>query len=190
MFLMLDDISGNVMLYYIHGYRSSPDGDKGRLFGDALNAKAIKYRDCEPDELVISNCLERIANEIKDDKDAILIGSSLGGFLAASTAVNHSNVKKLILLNPAVIPPSTNVINFSDAPTRIIDEMRDERLFENKIDAEITILMGMKDKVIPLEWILKFAKAQEATIRLLKDDHRFTHNLRRLPDIISEILEE
>ncbi len=68
--------------------------------------------------------------------------------------------------------------------------MRDERLFENKIDAEITILMGTEDDAIPLEWILKFAKAQEATIRLLKDDHRFTRNLRRLPDIISEILKE
>lgn len=179
------------MLYYIHGYRSSPDGDKGRLFGNALNAKAIKYRDCEPDELVISDCLERIANEIKDDKDVILIGSSLGGFLAASTAIDHSNVKKLILLNPTVIPPSANVSNdLPDVPTRIIDEMRDERLFENKIDAEITILMGTEDDVIPLEWILKFAKAQEATIRLLKDDHRFTYNLRRLPDIISEILKE
>ena len=40
-------------LFYIHGYQSSPDGDKGILFREQLHAKAIKYRDCEPEDLLL-----------------------------------------------------------------------------------------------------------------------------------------
>ena len=62
------------MLYYIHGFESSPDGTKGMIFKEKLNAKAIKYRDCKPEEIVILNCLSRIAEEIKGDKNVVIIG--------------------------------------------------------------------------------------------------------------------
>ena len=174
-------------LYYIHGYQSSPNSTKGILFKEKLNAKAIKYRDCRPEDLVISNCLKRIAKEIETDKDAVLIGSSLGGFLAAETALEHSNVKKLILLNPAIIPPSEDISNHQDVPGRILYEMKDDRLFERKIDAEIAIIIGTEDDVIPRHWILEFAMKQEATVRFLRDDHSFTCNIDRLPNIIAKI---
>ena len=90
----------NSKIYYIHGYLSSPDSNKGVIFKEKLGAVAIKYRDCEPENLVISDCLKRISDIIKNDKNVVLIGSSLGGFLAVKTALVHSNVKKLILLPP------------------------------------------------------------------------------------------
>ena len=86
------------MIYYIHGYLSEPNSTKGTLFKEKLNAKAIKYRDCEPEDLVVSDCVKRIEEEIKNDDFAILIGSSLGGLLAAKTALDNSNVKHIILL--------------------------------------------------------------------------------------------
>ena len=55
------------MLYYIHGYQSNPDSAKGTLFKEKLDAKAIQYRDCKPEDIVISDCLKRIANEIEHD---------------------------------------------------------------------------------------------------------------------------
>ncbi|UCD13594.1 MAG: alpha/beta fold hydrolase, partial [Thermoplasmatales archaeon] len=176
--------------YYIHGYLSSPDGDKGILFREQLHAKAIKYRDCEPEDLVISDCLKRIADVIKNDGNVVLIGSSLGGFLAASTAIDHSNVKKLILLNPAIIPPSTNLDNHVGIPRRILEDMVDNRFFENKLGIKITILRGTEDEFVPDSWVIKFAKAQEATIMFLHDDHRFSRNLTKLPIIISNIIEK
>ena len=180
--------NNNVKLYYIHGYLSSPDSTKGQLFKEKLGVKPIKYRDCEPEELVISDCVQRIANEIKDDLEVVLIGSSLGGLLAAKTALDHSNVKKLILLNPATIPPNVDINSVHDMPSRILSEMKDLRLFEEKIKAEITILMGLEDDVIPSNWILDFATAQKATLRFLHDDHSFTKNINKLPGIISEIV--
>ena len=176
------------MLYYIHGYESSPDGAKGIIFKEKLNAKAIKYRDCKPEEIVILNCLRRIAEEIKHDKDAVLIGSSLGGFLAAKTALKHSNVKKIILLNPAVIPPSIDINTIKDMPMSILTDMKDNRLFNEKLGTKIFIFAGTEDEIVPPNWVIEFARSQEATVRFLHDDHRFTSNIDRLPDLITEIL--
>jgi hypothetical protein len=66
--------------------------------------------------------------------------------------------------------------------------MKDPRLFQQKIPAAITILRGTLDDVVPDEWILPFALAQNATINLYTDDHRFSKNLHKLPEIISELL--
>lgn len=176
------------MLYYIHGYLSDPNSTKGILFNEKLNAKAIKYRDCEPKDLVISDCLERIKSEIKDDKNAILIGSSLGGLLAARTALENPNVKQIILLNPAIIPPSVDITKVQGIPQRILSEMQDFRLFEEKLDSDIFILAAKRDDLIPSDWALEFARAQGVNVRFLDDDHMFTYNMNKLPNIISNIL--
>jgi len=178
------------MLYYIHGYESSPDSAKGRLFRDKLGARAIKYRDCKPEDIVISDCLKRIENEIKNDKDVFLIGSSLGGFLAACIALENPNVKKLVLLNPAVIPPSEDIGKFQGVPYRILREMKNNLLFEKRIGAKIMILAGTEDDVIPLRWILEFAMKQNATVQFLCDDHGFSRNMEKLPNIIKKCIVE
>lgn len=178
------------MIYYIHGYMSDPNSTKGTLFKEKLNAKAIKYRDCKPEDLVIADCLQNIKKEIENDEDVVLIGSSLGGFLAAKTALDNSNVKQIILLNPAIIPPSFDIKRIKGMPQSILSDMRDARLFKEKIKAYIDILAGTMDKVVPTKWVLEFAKSQDATVRFLEDDHSFTHNVDQLPDIIATILDK
>ena len=176
------------MIYYIHGYLSGPDSTKGSLLKKKLRVKPIKYRDCEPEDLVISECLIQIKEEIKNDENAILIGSSLGGLLAAKTALENSNVKNLILLNPAIVPPDFNIKKIRDMPQRILRDMQDKRLFTEKIKSNIFIIIGTRDDVVPNEWVIEFAMAQSATIKLLNDDHSLTQNLHRLPNIISKFL--
>ncbi len=178
------------MLYYLHGYQSSPLSEKGILLRETLQAVPIPYRDGAPEDLVISECLSRISDIIKKDKQVVLIGSSLGGFLAAATALTHPNVKQLILLNPAIIPPQTDLHTVQGMPYKILEEMIDPRLFEKKIPASITILRGTHDDVVPDDWVVCFAKAQQATIQLYNDDHRFSKNLQKLPVIISELLQK
>jgi len=178
------------MLYYIHGYESSPDGTKGTIFKEKLNSKSIRYRDCKPEDIVISDCLRRIAEEIKDDREIVLIGSSLGGFLAAKTALNNSNVKQIILLNPALIPPAIDLNTIKDIPMSILTDMKDDRLFNEKLDASIFIFSGIEDEIVSPNWILEFARVQEATVKFLHDDHRFMRNTDKLPDIITELLDK
>jgi pimeloyl-ACP methyl ester carboxylesterase len=176
------------MLYYLHGYQSSPDGEKATIFKETLQAIPITYRDGSPEDLIISRCLNRISNVIQNDHDIVLIGSSLGGFLAAATALTNPNVRQLILLNPAIIPPDIDLHTIEGIPFRILQEMKNPRLFQGKIHATITILRGTLDNVVPDEWILRFAEAQNATIQLYNDDHRFSRNLQKLPSIITKLL--
>jgi predicted esterase YcpF (UPF0227 family) len=176
------------MLYYIHGYQSTPNSAKGMLFQEKLNARSIDYHQGKPESLEIDVCVQTILNAIEGDNDPILIGSSLGGLLASKVALRHSAVKMLILLNPAIIPPRADTSIFKGIPDRILSEMIDHQLFDKWIGAQTTILMSTKDEVIPSKWILDFAMAQQATVKFLNDDHAFTSNLTRLPDIINEIL--
>jgi predicted esterase YcpF (UPF0227 family) len=176
------------MLYYIHGYESNPNGTKGILFKQKLGAIPIKYRDCKPEEIVILDCLDKIFDVIKNDEETIIIGSSLGGFLAAKIALLNKNVKKLILLNPAILPPWIDIKKIEGMPIRILQDVFDKRLLDEKISAPINIFVGTDDEVVPTEWVLEFAKAQEATVKFLHDDHRFTKNMQELPIFISDIL--
>jgi predicted esterase YcpF (UPF0227 family) len=176
------------MLYYIHGYQSNPNSIKGTLFQKKLQAKAIQYRDGKPEDLIISKGLKRINTAIQDDPQAILIGSSLGGFLAAETALSAKNITHLILLNPAILPLHIDLSTIKDIPQRILSEMLDHRLHTQKINIPITILRGTQDTVIPEEWILSFARSQEATVKFYHDDHTFSQNLLRLPQIITSII--
>ncbi len=175
------------MIYYIHGYMSNPDSTKGTLFKKTLNAKAVKYRDCPPEQLVISDCLKNISEEISDDENIILIGSSLGGFLAAKTALNFS-VKKLILLNPAIIPMDYDISKIKDMPKKITRDMQDEKLFTQKINSDISIFIGTQDTVVPNSWPINFAKTQEAKIQFLNDDHSLSYYVNQLPSFIKNII--
>lgn len=175
-------------IYFIHGYESSPEGAKGSIFKEKLAAIPIKYRDCKPEEIVISDCLNNIYDAIRGVSKVILIGSSLGGFLSAKVALEKDNIEKIILLNPAIIPPWIDISKLSGMPLRILREMQDEKLFLNKIKSKIFIFVGINDEIIPTKWILNFAMFQESTVRFLNDDHRFLKNISNLPNFINELI--
>ena len=181
-------IKDDYSIYYIHGYLSEPDSTKGVLFNKKLDAKAIKYRDCKPENLIISECVNNIREFIKDDEKVVLIGSSLGGLLAAKTAKDNSQIKNLILLNPAIIPPTVDINEITDMPKRILSEMQDYDLFDKKIESDIFILIGTGDDVVPNDWGILFAKKQTALLKFLDDDHSFTYNMDQLPQIIGKYL--
>jgi hypothetical protein len=176
----------NYKLYFIHGYESSPNGRKATLFRKKLNAIPVDYRDCKPEEIVINNCIKNIL-KIIENGDKVLIGSSLGGLLACKISL-EVNIKQIILLNPSVIPPNIDINTIQGLPFRILKDMKDDRLFKNKINSKIFIIAGIYDELVPTDWILEFAKVQEATIKFLKDDHRLSKYFEHLPEIISDII--
>ena len=174
-------------MFYIHGYLSSPDGAKGSLLKSSLDIKPIKYRDCEPEDLVISSCIDEIKKELKNISNPILIGSSLGGFLAVKTALTE-DISTLILLNPAIMPTDVDITKIDDMPSSILKDMIYPDLFQKRIQARIIIFIGTKDTVVPNRWGIEFAKAQEAEVHFLDDDHRLSKNLENLPEMIKKVL--
>ena len=173
--------------FFIHGYQSSPDGDKATLLKNSLNVIPIRYRYCEPEQLEISSCIDEIRKAIGTSSQPVIIGSSLGGFLAAKIALDLKQ-STLILLNPAIIPPDVDVSCISDMPQRILEDMKDYLLFEQRINARIILFIGTNDKVVPNRWGIEFAKAQEAEVHFFYDDHRFSRYLKELPKIITNVL--
>jgi hypothetical protein len=73
-------------------------------------------------------------------------------------------------------------------PKRILKEMRDPALFDQKINSDIFILLGINDEVVPNDWGILFAKKQNATVKFLDDDHSFSYNMNQLPHIIGKYL--
>ena len=179
------------MLYYIHGYQSEPNSTKGKLLKEKLNTIPIRYRDCKPEELKISDAIKKIKQQIQNDNNIILIGSSLGGLLAAKTALQlPNNIRQLILLNPAIIPPTQYITKIQNLPEHILKEMQDPQLFKQKIKPKIYIILGTMDDIVPNWWSVEFAKTQEATIQFLHDDHSLTQHINKLPNIIKKCLDE
>lgn len=89
---------------YLHGFASGPDSTKARFFRDRLAALGIPL--LVPDlsagdfeRLSITGQLAVIEDLVRGP--AALIGSSMGGYLAALYAANHPEIARLILMAPA-----------------------------------------------------------------------------------------
>ncbi len=90
---------------YLHGFASGPGSRKATFFRQQLESRGIHVDVPALDQgnfeaLTISGMLE-LCERILDNQPAVLIGSSLGGYLAALYAARHPEVKGIVLLAPA-----------------------------------------------------------------------------------------
>lgn len=90
---------------YLHGFASSPRSRKAQFFrsrfaeiGIALEIPAMDEGDFE--HLTISRQLDLVARTLSGEP-AIVIGSSMGGYVAALYASLHPEVERITLLAPA-----------------------------------------------------------------------------------------
>lgn len=90
---------------YLHGFASSPASGKARFFerkfaeaGLGLLVPALDGGDFE--HLTITRQLE-VIRRVAGSGPATLIGSSMGGYLAALYASRHAEVEKVVLMAPA-----------------------------------------------------------------------------------------
>jgi len=90
---------------YLHGFASSPASRKAEFFAGKLRAEgfevAVPYLESEGfRNLTISGQL-RVIEQAAAGEAVSLIGSSMGGYLAALYASLHPETVKLVLLAPA-----------------------------------------------------------------------------------------
>ena len=92
-------------IIYLHGFASSPNSKKARIFRDRF--ASIGNDILAPElaregfhNLTISGQLQ-VIEEAAAGQSVSLIGSSLGGYLAALYAARHPEVDRLVLLAPA-----------------------------------------------------------------------------------------
>lgn len=92
-------------IFYLHGFASSPASRKARFFAERLAEEHAPLETPALDQgdfphLTISGQLALMERLLGGDP-AILIGSSLGGYLAALYAARHPEIERLVLLAPA-----------------------------------------------------------------------------------------
>ncbi len=117
------------VIFYLHGFASSPGSTKVKYFSDRLREHGITLACPDfnaPDfrTLTITRMLDQLEGDLARAGDApvILMGSSLGGTVAILAAARlTANVERLVLLAPAVMfaKPGHHLL-----PPERIDEWR------------------------------------------------------------------
>src|SRR5687767_889586 len=92
-------------ILYLHGFASGPSSSKAQYFRKRFSEQETTLEIPELDQgdferLTISGQLAVIEREARGEPVS-LIGSSMGGYLAALYAARHPEILKLVLLAPA-----------------------------------------------------------------------------------------
>ncbi len=204
--------------YYLHGFASSPGSGKARFYAEHLAELGVAC--IAPDfnlpdfsTLTVTRMLAQLdaAIESAPPGPVVLIGSSLGGFVALHAANRRRTgpperpITGLILLAPALDFGSDRV----EDP--VIDEWRrlgtrevfhhgygrpmrigaalweDAARFDSatiRVEVPILVFQGLRDEVVPPAAAIAFAEARpNVRLRLLDDGHQLKGHL---PDMWEE----
>lgn len=145
---------------FSHGKDGEPWSRK--ISGMAEIARAEGYRADSLDYRGLNTPRERITKLVEHCQklpgELVLVGSSLGGYIAVAAA-SLLHARGLFLLAPALL--------LSELPP----------LRQNVIDCPTTILHGWRDTIVPPEQSIEFARQYKASLHLLDSDHRMYDQL-------------
>lgn len=196
---------------YLHGFASSPQSTKALYFQKRFAEQGLSLIIPQLDKgdfgaLTITGQL-KVIDEAVGSLPALLIGSSLGGYLAALYAAHHSNVERVVLMAPAFQFPerwrqrftddelarwkregSCNFYHYAFREERPLGYafVEDAWTYEDEPDFHQPglILHGTADSVVPPEVSTQFAaRHHNARLRLFDSGHELT-------DVLDQIWSE
>jgi pimeloyl-ACP methyl ester carboxylesterase len=184
---------------YLHGFASSPSSRKARFFEERFGELGIGLEIPDLAEgnfrnLTLTGQL-KVMERVCRDQQVSLIGSSMGGYLAALYAARHAEVQKLVLLAPAFSFASrwpetlgeaameqwkrTNTLEvFHYSENRVAELgyqlIEDAQQYEPYPDFKqpALIFQGRQDTIVLPGYAVKFAATHpNADLRLVDSDH-------------------
>jgi pimeloyl-ACP methyl ester carboxylesterase len=164
-------------IVYLHGYKSSPRSTKAQFFGRRFAELRVPFE-------VPDISAETMAGQLRIIEDACrgeavtLMGSSLGGFLAALYAARHPEVQRAVLTAPAFCIGRMDLIT-------------DASEFEDFPDVRqpVLILHGTEDPVVPVSLSQAFANAHpNVKLLLLNSRHELTDVLEPMWNAVRDFL--
>ena len=202
---------------YLHGFASGPGSSKARYFQEALTRAgwdvtipALDGGDFEG--LTITGQLRVIEQAVAGEATP-LIGSSLGGYLAALYAARHAAISKVVLLAPAFdfasrfkqragegladwkAAGSAPVYHYAagrEMPIGygLIEDAEEYEAFPD-VRQPCLIFHGRNDEVVPIELSQEFAR-ERSNVRLEAFDsgHELIDALDRMAPAAVEFLEK
>jgi pimeloyl-ACP methyl ester carboxylesterase len=193
---------------YLHGFASSPLSTKAQYFRRKFAEIGVACEIPQLDQgnfegLTVTGQL-RVIDQAVAGETVTLMGSSLGGYLAALYAAGHSNVDRLVLLAPAFQFPKRWRDRFS--PAEISEwERTGSRMFyhyayksdralgyqfvEDAVQYEddpdfrqpALVAHGVHDDVVPLASSESFARSHpNVQLRVVNSGHELTDVLDQL----------
>lgn len=196
---------------YLHGFASGPGSSKATFFQDKFESHGLRLE--IPDlnvpsfeEMTLTHQLHLVEQLIAGRDEVLLIGSSMGGLIAAMTASKHPTVCALILLAPGFglsrrwqsLWGEGAIAQWEqDGYLEVFHHARKEQSQlkyqfvqdaathdSDNIDVSCPTLIihGEHDTVVPVEESIKFQtrNSQHAALHVLNDDHQL---LNTLPDL-------
>jgi predicted esterase len=153
---------------FSHGKDGAPWGPKILAMAEVvkrhgLRVESLDYRGMEDPAARVTKALEFCQTL---DEAPFLVGSSLGGHVAAAVS-SQVPTRGLFLLAPAFFMKGFE----QHTPT--------------PAQCPIEIVHGWNDTVVPVENSIKFARLHGASLHLVDSDHRLTSSI----DVICELLE-
>ena len=174
-------------ILYLHGFASGPSSSKARFFRECLKAAGagVEVPDLAEDDfehLTITGQL-RVIERTARGGPVSLIGSSMGGYLAALYAARHPEVARAVLLAPAfgfarrwaerLGAPAVDewrrtrtieVFHYGDNRPRALDYglLEDGARYEDypEFEQPALIFHGAKDDVVPARYSEEFTAAR------------------------------
>jgi pimeloyl-ACP methyl ester carboxylesterase len=195
-------------LIYLHGFASGPQSNKAQFFRRRFEELGIGMQIPDLSEgnfegLTISGQL-RVIERIAAGDDVGLMGSSMGGYLAALYAARHPEVTNLVLLAPAFgfarrwplmlgeekvaewrrtrwLP----VYHYGDKMERRVgyELLEDAGHYEDYPDISQPALVfhGRQDDVVPVEYSEEFAaRHPRVTLRVMESGHELINVLEEM----------
>ena len=190
---------------YLHGFASGPTSQKARFFRDRFAELGIGLEipdlaEGRFEQLTIGGQLAVIERATHGDPVS-LIGSSMGGYLAALYAARHPEVEKLVLLAPAFSfltrwpeelgeekmdewkrTGALQVFHYGEGREVALGYqlIEDAREFEDypEFSQPVLIFHGKHDTVVPPDYSVTFSQGHpQTTLHLMNSDHQLLNVL-------------
>jgi pimeloyl-ACP methyl ester carboxylesterase len=203
-------------ILYLHGFASGPNSSKARFFGRRLEASGchveiLDLAEGDFEHLTITGQLAVIARAARSEPVS-LIGSSMGGYLAALYAQRHPEASRLVLLAPAFgfarrwaerLGPEAvaewqrsggiDVFHYAENRNRRLayDLLQDGARYEDYPDFRQPALIfhGAHDDVVPARYSEEFAAAHpNVRLEVLDSGHELLNVLEYMAPKVLEFL--
>ncbi|MEZ4443110.1 MAG: YqiA/YcfP family alpha/beta fold hydrolase [Polyangiaceae bacterium] len=195
-------------LLYLHGFASSPESYKGRAFARHFGEERLRRLDLRlpnRDHLRVSAMIDHVRAETRVAEEVILIGSSLGGLVAAHVAALEPAVRAAIVMAPAFGfvrrwgerlgaeamarwrgGEALEVEDHAGGPPLQVDFgfYEDAALVDAAfphLEVPVLIFHGRQDEVVDIAGSVAFAEqTSHADLVKLEDDHGLVKSLPRI----------
>lgn len=198
-----------MQVLYLHGFASSPQSSKAMFLAGKFAESGVEMvvPDLnEPDfsTLTVTRMLQQVDKALAASQDQfVIVGSSLGGFVAVQAALQHpSKVTRLVLLAPALDFDGNRLSEIGDrglaawkASNRLAVfhygygrmmpvhyELYADALRYNALQATLTlpiqIFQGRFDTAVNPDTVARWARARaNVELHMLDDDHQLRNSL-------------